>query len=88
MIDPDAIVIGGGLSEIDALYSVTERALPRYVFHAGPEETRPRPVVLKNRWGATSGLRGAAWLPALKPLVGSPDGEGGPSHNGEPVRSD
>lgn len=63
MVDPDTIVLGGGLSNIDALYERVNTYLPAMIFHTGDEDTRPRPVVVKNQWGASSGLRGAAWLP-------------------------
>jgi fructokinase len=57
ILDPDAIVIGGGLSKIDALY----RELPARVeshafFPQGPS------LIVKNRHGDSSGVRGAAWL--------------------------
>jgi fructokinase len=57
IIDPDAIVFGGGLSNIDALYAELPPRIIRYAFT--PEsETR----ILKNRHGDSSGVRGAAWL--------------------------
>ncbi len=57
ILDPDAIVMGGGLSNIDALY----RKLPERI--AGHAFTTEGPVrVLKNRHGDSSGVRGAAWL--------------------------
>jgi predicted NBD/HSP70 family sugar kinase len=57
ILDPHAIVMGGGLSNIEAFYT----DLPRYVerFGFNPEgET----VIVKNRHGDSSGVRGAAWL--------------------------
>jgi fructokinase len=57
ILDPDAIVLGGGLSNIESLY----RDLPPLVErHAFTPETPPR--ILKNRHGDSSGVRGAAWL--------------------------
>lgn len=57
VLDPDVIVLGGGLSNMDTLYTkLPSRILP-YTFHA---ET-PTPVV-KNQHGDSSGVRGAAWL--------------------------
>jgi fructokinase len=57
VIDPDAIVMGGGLSKIDALY----RELPeRIMRHAFTPEAPAR--VLRNVHGDSSGVRGAAWL--------------------------
>lgn len=63
IVDPDIIVLGGGLSNIDELYDRVNMYLPSMVFHTGSEDTRPNPIVVKNHWGGTSGLRGAAWLP-------------------------
>lgn len=63
VLDPDVIVIGGGLSNIDLLYTeLPSRILP-YTFHA---ET-PTPIV-KNRHGDSSGVRGAARLWGLHEL--------------------
>ena len=57
VLDPDVIVIGGGLSNIDALYSELPGRVERYAFTPeGP--TR----IVKNRHGDSSGVRGAAWL--------------------------
>jgi fructokinase len=57
VLDPDAIVLGGGLSNIDALYD----ELPARVEHnAFSPEGRTR--IVKNRHGDSSGVRGAAWL--------------------------
>lgn len=57
VLDPDVIVLGGGLSNIFTLYTeLPSRILP-YTFHA----EAPTPVV-KNHHGDSSGVRGAAWL--------------------------
>jgi len=57
ILDPDVIVIGGGLSNIDALY----RELPPRVEHyAFTPEGQTR--IVKNLHGDSSGVRGAAWL--------------------------
>jgi fructokinase len=57
IIDPDVIVLGGGLSNIDALYTELPPRVERYAFTPeGP--TR----ILKNVHGDSSGVRGAAWL--------------------------
>jgi fructokinase len=57
VIDPDAVVIGGGLSKIDGLYRELPERIMGYAFTPeGP--TR----VLKNVHGDSSGVRGAAWL--------------------------
>lgn len=56
-LDPDAIVIGGGVSRIDRIYGAITRQLPQYVF-GGLCDT----PVLKAVHGDSSGVRGAAWL--------------------------
>jgi fructokinase len=57
ILDPDAIVLGGGLSNIERLY----RDLPSIVErHAFTPEAPSR--IVKNKHGDSSGVRGAAWL--------------------------
>jgi fructokinase len=57
VIDPDVIVLGGGVSEILALYQRVPELWGPYVF-SDTVSTRLLPAV----HGATSGVRGAAWL--------------------------
>ncbi len=57
LLDPDVIVLGGGLSGIERLYRALPRLLPDYVF-GGEVDTAIRPP----RHGDSSGVRGAAWL--------------------------
>lgn len=57
ILDPDAIVVGGGLSQVDHIYSAVPRRLAEYVF--GGEADTP---LLKAVHGDSSGVRGAAWL--------------------------
>jgi fructokinase len=57
IIDPDVIVVGGGLSNIDELYDGVRSAWGPYVFS---DVIRTR--LVKNKWGDSSGVRGAAWL--------------------------
>lgn len=57
LVDPDAIVLGGGLSSISVLYEQVPRLWTRYVFSDGIA-TRLLPPV----HGDSSGVRGAAWL--------------------------
>ncbi|MDO6619596.1 fructokinase [Shewanella sp. 6_MG-2023] len=57
MLDPDVIVLGGGVSNIDAIYTELPKVLPKYV--VGRECDT---LVVKNEYGASSGVRGAAWL--------------------------
>lgn len=57
LIDPDVIVVGGGLSGVPGLVENVSAAVPRYVF--GGEARVP---VLLARHGESSGVRGAAAL--------------------------
>ncbi len=57
ILDPDVIVLGGGLSNIDRLYTNVPPLLAQHAF----SDTIATPIV-KNRWGDSSGVRGAAWL--------------------------
>ncbi len=57
LLDPEVIVLGGGLSGIERLYEAVPRLLPAYVF-GGEVET----AILPPRHGDSSGVRGAAWL--------------------------
>jgi fructokinase len=57
VLDPDVVVLGGGLSNMDRLYKNVAPKLARYAF----SDTVETPIV-RNRWGDSSGVRGAAWL--------------------------
>lgn len=57
LLDPDAIVLGGGLSNMPHLYRVLPRLIARNVI--ADVMTTP---ILPNRYGDSSGVRGAAWL--------------------------
>ena len=57
ILDPDSIVIGGGLSNIDSLYAELPARVESYAF---TPEGRTR--IVKNMYGDSSGVRGAAWL--------------------------
>lgn len=57
IVDPERIVLGGGLSNIATLPEQIEATLPRYVF-SDEVDTK----VVRNTHGDTSGVRGAAWL--------------------------
>ena len=56
ILDPDAVVLGGGLSNIDELYTEGIEQVRRYVFH----ENLRTPIV-KNLLGDSAGVFGAAW---------------------------
>jgi len=60
VLDPDVIVLGGGMSNIARLYTNVPRLWRQYVFCAGADELRTRLVAAKH--GDASGVRGAAWL--------------------------
>lgn len=57
LLDPDVIVIGGGLSHLPALYEQVSPALASYAL-GNIANTRLRAA----QFGADSGVRGAAWL--------------------------
>ncbi len=57
LLDPDVIVLGGGLSNIDRLYANVPQ---RWGAHVFSDEVRTR--LVKHRHGDSSGVRGAAWL--------------------------
>jgi fructokinase len=57
ILDPDVIVLGGGLSNMDHLYRQVPERMARYVF----SDVAATPV-LRNLHGDSSGVRGAAWL--------------------------
>ena len=63
ILDPDVIVLGGGMSNIDRLYTNVPRLWGRFVFAAeGDVESRLLTRLDSARHGDTSGVRGAAWL--------------------------
>ena len=64
LLDPDAIVLGGGLSNLDHLYRDLPGAMRPHVF----SDVFETPV-LRNRLGDSAGVIGAAWL---WPLEGEP----------------
>lgn len=57
ILDPQVVVLGGGLSGLDTLYEAVPRLWQPYVF-SDHVATR----LVKNRHGDSSGVRGAAWL--------------------------
>ncbi len=64
VLDPDVIVLGGGLSKIGRLYDGLPGRLPAYVF-SDQVDTPIKPP----RHGDSSGVRGAAWLWRPEELV-------------------
>src|SRR5580692_2273186 len=57
VVDPDAMVLGGGLSSISALYEQVPRLWIRHIF-----SDRVATPLFPPLHGASSGVRGAAWL--------------------------
>jgi fructokinase len=57
ILDPDVIVLGGGVSQVPRLYQNVPQGLKQYVF--GREADTP---VVVAKHGDASGVRGAAWL--------------------------
>lgn len=57
ILDPDVVVLGGGLSNIDELYHQGREAVARYVFN---DELRT--PILRNQRGDSAGVLGAALL--------------------------
>jgi fructokinase len=57
ILDPDVIVLGGGVSRVSRLYRNVPGRLKDYVL--GREADTP---ILPAKHGDASGVRGAAWL--------------------------
>jgi fructokinase len=67
ILDPDVIVLGGGLSNMDHLYAELPRLIPMHAF----SDIIQTPI-RRNVHGDSSGVRGAAWLwpAAIRPSDG------------------
>jgi fructokinase len=57
LVDPDAIVLGGGMSNVDELYARVPAVVAGYVF----SDVFDTPITVAAH-GDSSGVRGAAWL--------------------------
>jgi len=57
LLDPDVIVLGGGMSNVERLYTEVPRRWARHVFS---DQVATR--LVRNAHGDSSGVRGAAWL--------------------------
>lgn len=57
VLDPDIIVLGGGVSNVERLYAAIQGKLIAHVF---TDDVRTR--IVRNKHGDSSGVRGAAWL--------------------------
>ncbi len=61
LLDPDVIVLGGGVSRIERLYANVPALWGAHVFCAGVSAP-VRTQLFPSRHGDSSGVRGAAWL--------------------------
>lgn len=57
LLDPEVIVLGGGLSNMAHLYDVLPGLIRPHIFADAPDV-----VIRPPKWGDASGVRGAAWL--------------------------
>jgi fructokinase len=57
IIDPDTIVLGGGMSNVEELYERLPAQVRSYVFSDAWDAK-----IVPARWGDSSGVRGAARL--------------------------
>ena len=62
VLDPDVVVLGGGMSNIAGLPEAVYAILPRYLFAAGAGSEPVATRVVRAAHGDASGVRGAAWL--------------------------
>ena len=65
VVDPDVIVLGGGISNVTTIYPLVAARLPQHVF-----SDRCTTPVVPNHHGDASGVRGAAWLWPAAAAVG------------------
>ncbi|MGD9158696.1 MAG: ROK family protein [Desulfobacteraceae bacterium] len=56
-LDPDAVVLGGGLSNIPELYKEGFEKIKKYAFHSNLKTP-----LLRNKLGDSAGVFGAAWI--------------------------
>ena len=62
VLDPDVVVLGGGMSNIPGLPEAAYALLPRYLFAAGAGSDPVATRIVRATHGDASGVRGAAWL--------------------------
>lgn len=69
VLDPDTIVLGGGMSNVDRLYTNVPEHWGAYIFNCGGRRgggvapyAEARTRLVRARHGDSSGVRGAAWL--------------------------
>lgn len=57
IVDPEVVVLGGGLSNLTHLYAELPKRIAPYLFTDAPNVR-----ILPPHWGDSGGARGAAWL--------------------------
>jgi len=62
VLDPDVVVLGGGMSNIAGLPEATSALLPHHVLAVGASSDPVATRVVRAAHGDSSGVRGAAWL--------------------------
>jgi fructokinase len=62
VLDPDVIVLGGGMSNIERLYANVPALWAPHVFASSAASELVRTRLARARHGDASGVRGAAWL--------------------------
>ena len=75
LLDPDVIVLAGGVSRIGSIYQQVPRLWSRWVFSGGHREP-VRTRLVPSRHGDASGVRGAAWLGRDAPATSAGTGAG------------
>ena len=61
VVDPDVVVLAGGVSQMDRLLDNVPRLWSAYVFSGGLKDDVHTRLV-RSQHGDSSGVRGAAWL--------------------------
>jgi len=59
ILDPEIIVLAGGVSNIERLYPNVKKKWNKYIISTGEEVVTP---IVQAKHGDSSGVRGAAWL--------------------------
>jgi fructokinase len=62
VLDPDVVVLGGGMSNLPGLPEATSALLGRHVLAVGASADPVLTRVVRAAHGDSSGVRGAAWL--------------------------
>ena len=78
LLDPDVIVLGGGLSRIASTYAVVPSLWPQWVLSGGVREP-VRTRLLPALHGDASGVRGAAWLGRSSDYLSASEPDHGPA---------